>query len=286
MKFKIAAIVFCLFLFGVGAFLVQSSRQSNRSLLSENEAYLEYCKEATEKEELFVAFKRNPIYNLFHEGMNFEEGQEHLRIAFLQTPELFDSHILEKIRRLDCIGCPRVHNYGFVGPFSPSTLHYLKIASDLKLRFGEIKHMSVIEINGGSGGLCKTLHDIFDIDRYTIIDTEESSGLTKKHLKMQGLSHVQCITPSEMKLLKCDLLISIGGMTEASKSLQKRYIKHLLPGAERGYLVCHFFPRHFGLKGLKKRELIERIRQTFPIEIHPENPPTGKENCVITWPAV
>lgn len=287
MKVKIAAVVLCLALFGVGAFISKNKRSSNaQSQFSDNELYLQYCKEAAEDDTLFAAFKRNPIYNLFYEGMTFEEGNDHLRIAFAQTPEIFDSRLLEKIRRLDCIGRPHVHNYGFAGPFSPSTLYYMKIASDLKLRFGEIDRLSVIEINGGSGGLCKVLHDIFDIDQYTIVDLGESAELSKKHLSKQGLSHVQFITPEEMKLMECDLLISYGGMTDASKSLQKRYIKHLLPGALRGYLICHFFPRHYGLKGFRKGELIERIQQVFPIEIQPEQPPTGKENCILTWSAV
>ncbi len=253
--------------------------------LTQNEDFLAFCKEAAASPDVFKYFKRNPIYNLFYENLSYEDGKKILKGIKEKMPELLESDLLERIRKMDCLGGPHIYDFGSIGPFSATTLHYLKFAGDLKKAFGPMNELRIIEIGVGCGGLCKVLHEVFDIEHYAIIDLPESLELARKHLSALGLHHIRYFTPDEIKLEPSDLLISYQGFTESSAPLQKRYIRKLFASAARGYLLCHFFPKHFNLRSMQKKELLQSIQtRQKEVMIHPEEQSgIDEKNYVLTW---
>lgn len=283
MKWKITLVIlFSACFFIAIAKLNFNSKNDSLTQLMNNELFLKFCDEASSNSEMFQEFKRSPIYNLFHENVTFEEAQRFLSHLELYAPVLLEEDLLARLRKIDCVGGPFVHSFNSVGPFSPTTLMYLKIAGELKRIFGEMKDLCVIEIGGGSGGLCKVLHEVFNIKRYTIIDFKESAKLAKAHLQALGLEHVQFLTPDKLKLESCDLLISYNGFSESNVSLQKRLIKQFFSSAQRGYLNCSFYPKHYPLHALNKQQLMRKIKsQQSEIEIYSEE----QNAFILTWGA-
>lgn len=207
-----------------------------------------------------------------------------LDLIVKRTPELLDKDLLERVRRIDCLGGPKVDYFGSVGPFSATTLFYLKIAGDIKRIFGDVKNLMVIEIGGGCGSLCKVLHEVLDIEQYVIIDVPECIELARKHLAALDLHHVRFLTPDEVNFEACDLLISCYGFSQSSAPLQKRYLKKLFPAAARGYFMCGFYPKQYQTFSMDKNNLLKRIQKVKKeIQIYPEEPTSGNQNFLLTW---
>lgn len=289
MKWKIVVAIFFTACFCTGWFVRNGDMSFKRKRetpkqMTNHPAFLSFCKEAIKDPTIFSQFKRHPMYTLFHENVTFEEGLEVIKILKERSPELLDECILEEVRRVDFLGEPKVYQFEPIGPFSPTTLLYLKMAGDIKKMFGPMERLRIVEIGGGSGGFCKVLHEVLDIEHYTIIDLPEASQLAKKFLREMGLNHVHFMTPEEINLQPYDLLISYNGFTESNRSLQRRYIKKLFPYASKGYLVCNFYPRQFRVGSYDREDLLAHIQtKQKQIQLHPEEPSTGEKNFVLTW---
>lgn len=284
MWWKSFVLIFFVSVFGLGFFFQKGPKHVPSKQMTEIPAFLSFCEEAAKDPEVFKKFKQNPIYALFHDNGTFEEGRYFLKRMKKNFPEFLDPTLLEKVRTIDCIGSPKIHDFGSVGPFSPSTLHYLKIAADLKSQFGKLENARIIEIGGESGALCKVLHEVLDVERYVIVNLKEPLALIQKHLGKLGLKHVQYVTPDELKLEPSDLLISTHGFSESSSPLQKRYMRKLFSGAKHGFVYCRFYPKQFQLMSMKKDLLLKRAKRCCRnISLLPEDPPTGSENFILTW---
>ena len=255
------------------------------SSVSDNGVYPQFCHRAARDEQLFAKFKTEPIYNLMQEYTSYEEGKKYLEIIQKQTEDLLSSQNLEKFRKNDLIGSPKMFVFEPWGLFSPSTLRYIKVASDLRRNFGNLEGMRVVEIGGGYGGQCKILSDLFHFSSYTIVDISASLELAKKYLTLSGLSQITYLTPEQLpNECNCDLVISNYGFTESTARLQKQYLDKIFCHAKRGYVTCNFFPKHFRVRPLEKEMLlkkIESIRKNH--EILQEEPLTGRDNFILVW---
>ncbi len=261
------------------------SKKKSASQVTNVEAFRHFCKNAVASPQLFAHFKSDPIYTLFYENASEEEGRVHLSLIGQRTPELLSPAILEKVSLNDTLGSPKTYHFEGAGTFSPTTLRYLKVASDLKRSFQSLDGMKIIEIGGGYGGQCKILFDLFDIASYTIIDLPEGLELTKKYLQALGVtSRVHFLKPTQVESQECDLLISNYGFTESSAALQSHYFDALLRRAPRGYMTCNFFYKHFRVRPWTKEGLLKKL-SSLPIKMHvlPEEPQIGEENFVVIW---
>src|SRR5437868_460172 len=79
---------------------------------------------------LFSQFKKLPQYRIVLEHLDYEVGSDYLHAIREQSPELL--HKCDLFRANDILGNPVVYSYGDFGSFSPTTLRYIKVASDLK----------------------------------------------------------------------------------------------------------------------------------------------------------
>lgn len=249
--------------------------------LAENPEYLELCKQTLVDEGIFKNFKRQPLYALFKEYTTFDEGKQFLDVIYRDSPDLLNPLLMKKFHSNDLIGNPQTFFYSRIGLFSPSTLRYIKMVSDLRRHFGNLDGKKIVEIGSGYGGQCKILSDLFAFESYTLVDMRESLELAKKYLSQFDFA----LKSEEIENIKeADLVISQFGFTELNAKLQKYYIKKILSKAKRGFLMCNFFPKTYGMQALSEKDLLKALKQAgISYEILPEEPLTGKNHFIIMW---
>jgi len=280
--------ILCLFFISLYVFCKIESKDSfvdkkTKICIADNEDYPAFCHLAANDEYYFNEFKRSWAFNLVHESFTYEEGRDCLILMLSRYPKFLEK--VEAFRANDLYGNPRTFKYPFVGNFSPTTLHYMKVAGDLKQIFGNLNGLTIVEIGGGYGGQCKILSDLFQFEKYILIDLPEPLELAKKYVQKHGISNVLFYTFDEIPFLKStDLVLSNYTFTECEKKLQKKMIQNILMGSKRGYLICNFYPKKFGVSSLSKQQLLKPLKEyRFNLRELPEEPKTGKENFVLIW---
>jgi hypothetical protein len=246
---------------------------------SDDGLYPVFCHNAAENPALFANFKRAPVYTKILEHVNYEFGASYLQIALRQSPEFRLS--LDGVRENDRIGNPVIYKYGEFGCFSPTTLRYLKVASDLKKHFGTIRDMKIVEIGGGYGGQCLVLSKLFSIGSYTIIDLPGPLELTKKYLESHGITNVRYISANDVsKMDPYDLVLSNYAYSECNKKIEDEYLEKVLCSAAKGYLTCN----DCDSRTYTKAELMQRLNKVLAnIVEFPEEPVTDVGNYIVVW---
>ena len=216
--------------------LFASMAPSHPTSATDFDAYTSYCQKAADDPETFAHFKASNVYQIVTEHLSYDQGKQHLDLILEQSPEFLSR--LESFRTNDSIGDPPTFYYSQTGKISPTTLHYVKIASDLSLLFGDLNGASIVEIGGGYGGQCKIISDLYDFKKYTIVDLPGPLALTKKYLAAQGVTNVEFKTFDEVISNETfDLLISNYSYTECSAEMQEKYDREILSHSSRGYMI-------------------------------------------------
>jgi hypothetical protein len=259
---------------------------------ADNSIYPGVCTAAANDPHEFNRFKRNCLLNLYFENETFEEGKKYLQAIKIQSPGFLTK--FEQIRKNDLLGTPRQFDYGIDGLFSPSTLHYAKIASDLEAYFGSLDGFKVVEIGGGYGGQCMVLSRLFSLKNYTLVDLPKCLDLSQKYLADLGISNVEFLPIDHIaKVQECDVVFSYFSFSELDRSLQMDYFKKLVGSAKRGYLICA--PAHWKeipyssydyirIKPLSQEAMVNAlIKKGKKVEVFNEDPPTGKGHFILAW---
>lgn len=229
----------------------------------------------------FENFKRNNIYREILEHVTKDEGQKYLKI--LQSRK---DGILEKARNSvlvsDKLGNPIKFNYdGYESPFSPTTLRYVKVASDLAYLFG--KNLgNIVEIGCGYGGQALVNDQLLNVKSFKLFDLPFVNKLIERYLDNQVLNGVYktAVIDDELKVQN-DLVISNYAFSEMPKALQKIYIDKILSQSRKGYLIMNS-----GISGSRSigKYSIEELRVLLPnFEIFEEEPLTSIHNYLIAW---
>ncbi|MBS0620549.1 MAG: putative sugar O-methyltransferase [Verrucomicrobia bacterium] len=250
--------------------------------VSDYREFTEFCQRAADNSEVFASFRQSSTYQAILEHVGFECGRMYLDIILKQSPEFLDQ--IDRFRTNDTIGGPATYYYDETGVISPTTLRYVKVASDLKLLFGDALYdSSIIEIGGGYGGQCKILSDLCHFKKYTIVDLPGPLALIKRYLEALNIENVTLRTFDEViEGENFDLVISNYGYTECSPSMQEKYAREILANARRGYMTC-------SEGGEKKVESFDRLRRHgISFFERPETPPigfcqNGDPNYVVIW---
>ena len=118
---------------------------------SDNGRYALAVSNILQNQYLFDNFKRNSDYCKVLEHVNQAQGQEYLNVIRSRSNDFFDLS-LSTLLLWDQIGNPRKFKFqGVDNLLSPTTLRYIKVASDLFLLFGK-KLNRIAEIGGGMAG--------------------------------------------------------------------------------------------------------------------------------------
>ena len=257
-----------------------SGSVKNRSQ-SDDGLYLGSIQKFLSSQNSFDNFKQDPFYQMILEHTSRDLGQEYLNIIKQQTPEFLDESI-ELYKQNDELGNADVYDYDDIGLVSPSTLYYLKIASDLKVLFQNNIGGKIAEIGCGYGGQALILDRVFELNKNILFDIDIVGELTSRYLEHFTL-HGSYVTTTLNKVTSqnYDLVISNYAFSELPASLQKKYIEKVLANSSRGYLIMNS-GRDGGIK--EDRLTLAELKDLLPeFEIFDEKPLTAPQNYVIVW---
>jgi predicted O-methyltransferase YrrM len=208
--------------------------------ISDTRAFPARAAAAAQDDALFASFKRDPEFRVVIENLTCEHGRHYLDTALRQTPWLAGQ--LDRFRENDRIGSPQVCDYGDLGSFSPTTLRYVKVLSDLSRLFGSLEGARIVEIGGGYGGQCHVISAAARPGSYTLVDLEPVLMLQRRYLKELGVPEVRFATADELEPARdYDLVISNYAFSECTRPVQQRYIEQILARSARGYITCNWF---------------------------------------------
>jgi hypothetical protein len=238
---------------------------------------------AVNNENCFVHFKQNPFFNLLWENLSEGDGHKWLKTIDENYPSLKGK--FEDFRVVDCVGSPRVFEYGEIGTFSPSTLRLVALAGELQSRVGGWEGQRGIQIGADFGGLCTILHAISEFASYTLVDLPEQLALAEKCLKACGLTNVVYLTPEQLPKGACyDLVVSDRSFSEFDRTHQELFFERILSCANAGFLLGRVFPKHYGVVPMNLDELKRRFekRGTF-YKWEMQEPTLEDENYLICF---
>lgn len=245
--------------------------------LSDNQSYPQVCLNASQDDQAFNEFKRNPVYTQILEHTTEEQGAAYLNIISNRSPIL---EAMTEFAKNDLYGNPIKCIYGNLGEISPSTLRYIKVLVDLEAQFGSLDGLNIVEIGCGYGGQCRILNTYFRPTTYCLVDIKPALSLAQRFLDNFILPSVMSYrTMNELESRKCDLLISNYAFSELPRAIQDVYLEKIVLNASRGYMTYnHINPTEFGSYSAE-----EIVRKIPGAKISPEEPLTYTGNCIVTW---
>jgi len=248
---------------------------------SDNGRYLAEILRILNNENLFSNFKRSKIYNEILEHVDFTSGEKYLNILKKRN----DNFLLKGLNSIllnDDIGNPIKYFYKDIDiPLSPTTLRYLKVASDLNGLFGN-NLGNTAEIGCGYGGQAKVNDQLFKINMQTLFDLPIVNKLIDKYLNLDLLNGayktelINKILPS-----KYDLVISNYAFSELPSKLQEVYLKKVITRSKKGYLNMNSGLGGFFSKGAMSVSENSKFLNNF--EIFDEDPIFSRYNYILVW---
>lgn len=248
---------------------------------SENGKYGAVVTKALSNQKAFDTFKRKRAYRKILEHVSRAQGEDYLKIVSSRKDGLLEV-ALETVFKSDDVGSPVKHQYECVEPaLSPTTLRYLKVASDLKGLFGEGVDR-IAEIGCGYGGQTLVNDQLLKFRYATLFDLPFVNELIRKYLNTMLLNGAYRVaTINETLPENYDLVVSNYAFSELPTILQQAYIRKVVANAKRGYLTMNS-----GLGGKRSvgKLSLEQLQELLPpFEIYEEEPLTSPFNYIIVW---
>lgn len=230
-------------------------------------AYPSFCRRASRNETVFAGFKRDPVYTKVLEHVTCEQGELYLRRFTEQSAGLEGA--LQRFRENDRLGGPNTCDYGSYGRFSPTTLRYAKVLSDLLALFGSLDGMRIVEIGGGYGGQCFITSLVARPGSYTLIDLDSVLNLQETYLRRLGVHDVRYVSYDRLpRHDEYDLIVSNYAFSECTRTTQENYVNRVLQRSARGYLTYNWLSPDWAGAAFSREELLAAIpgsRFTLPV---------------------
>lgn len=249
--------------------------------------YNHVCNRAVRDDNFFDRFKSHPDYKVVLEHVSFDQGRKYLEAIEKQDPELLNR--VQAFQKNDQIGSPEVHKYP-LGDFSPTTLRYMKVLSDLRVEFGSLVPLNLIEIGPAYGGQCAAIALGEGFATYTGVDLPASLRLMRKYLGKLDIENVFFKTQEELgEQGPYDLVVSNYAISECRRGIQDDYIKKVLKHCPRGYITYNAVDRpvneRFEWFPYGLTEFTDILSKHHSLNVREEYPQTGNKtpNMLITW---
>jgi len=255
--------------------------KQNRSISDDGE-YVEAVLKAVYDYEAFTRFKQDLRYTRVLEHLSAQQGGLFLEIILADSPDLV-ARIID-FKKNDLEGGATTYPYEGIGEISPSTLRYVKIASDLRKIFGETAFWNVAEIGIGYGGQPLVLDEIFKFNGYHLFDLLPLLKLPSRYLECHVLNNSYRLFTLNRHdgLADYDLAIINYAFSELPSRLQIKYIDKIFSRSRRGCLTMNSGLENFVYKD-DKLSLLELRARLPKFEVIEERPLTGLNNYIIVW---
>jgi putative sugar O-methyltransferase len=229
----------------------------------------------------FENFKRDDVYREILEHVTNDEGFKYLKILKSRNDGILEK-ALSTVLLSDELGNPIKFNYkGYKLSFSPTTLRYVKVASDLYKLFGN-NLGNIAEIGCGYGGQALVNDQLLNVNSSKLFDLPFVNKLINRYLANQDFKGVyKTAIIDDEYVSKYDLVISNYAFSEMPKELQKIYIDKIISHSKSGYLTMNS-----GISGSRSvgKFSIDELRLLLPkFEVFEEDPLTSPHNYIIAW---
>lgn len=248
---------------------------------SEDGHYANAILSSLKSQKSFDNFKRNYHYKEILEHVSKDQGEIYLNILQNRNDQILEKG-LKTVLIDDSVGNPFKYNYHkYKILMSPTTLRYLKVASDIRGLFG-IKFGIVAEIGCGYGGQAYVNDQLLNVEKAKLFDLPFVNNLIDRYLNSYLLrGSYETTVINQFKAQKFDLVISNYAFSELPCLLQKLYIRKVLSNSEKGYLTMN---SGIGGKRSKNKLSLNELRDLLPaFEVIQEEPLTSKYNYIIIW---
>lgn len=240
-------------------------------------------------------FKADPRYRIVLEHVTQPQGEEYAQVAQQAAGERW-GELLALLPQIaaenDRYGCPAQDSFPALGlACSPSNLRYfcqaIQIWRHLE-RLG-LRHVEVVELGGGYGGLALYLHRLAPqfpaaLGRYSIVDLPEVGRLQAAYLGALGVpvETVNGLRPDLQFVPNPDrFLVSNYAWSEFDRETHDWYRERLVRGCAHGFIVWNFHQVFQGFEKPLGGPLYPFV--DAPLTTEPERPSTGTGNKVVTW---
>lgn len=268
---------------GVFFFLVIfcSSLHANDSVTARIADYRTVCLEASESDEMYAKFRRNPTYVEIFDCNNSYSFVRYIRDNMARL-----SPHLKEFEKLDQIGGTNTKFYPKLGKFSPATLRYIFVSDHILKLFELPEHSHIVQIGAGFGGQCYILSRLTPFIEYTMFDLPEEKLLINRVLSDLGVGNAKSTNLQIFsKSSPIDLLISNYGFSECSYATQMEYFEKVIKHADRGYLLYNQHAQPiYGVDAMTAEQFFALLtKHGMNPKMHKEPIPTAKNNYLITW---
>lgn len=248
---------------------------------SENGIYLTAILNILKNQKYFENFKRNYLYKETLEHVSEKQGAEYLEVLKTNNIEIFNLAI-KTVLLSDSQGNPFKFKYNDCQiPLSPTTLRYVKVASDLEKLFGK-ELGDVVEIGCGYGGQTLVNDQLLNVRKATLFDLPLVNKLIDRYLDaylLRGAFKTTVLNKESVS--EYDLVISNYAFSELPKELQLKYIDKVLSHCKKGYLTMN---DGLGTERSIGKLSFKELSSFLPkFEILEEKPLTGQHNYIIVW---
>lgn len=255
-------------------------KKDGRSSESDNGIYINRVNKFLNNDKSFENFKRDPLYSTILEHLSKGQGSEYLDWIKNFDPTLYKNLYEKKITN-DLVGNPIKYSFNGIKA-SPNTLRYIKIASEIKLLFGDDIGNHIIEIGGGYGGQLVQIDSSFKLKSYTICDLEPVNKLIEKYVeKVKIKCELKTRTLNDIENKVFDFLISNYAFSELEKEIQLKYLQ-IIKKSKRGYMIMN--SGDGGVYDYKERLTKKYLLSQIPnSKVINESPCSYNKNYVIIW---
>jgi hypothetical protein len=267
------------------------------------DSYMAACREAVHADAAFAAFKRDGRYRAVLEHVTPEQGGDYLVEIGRNAPDMLQSHVFDRFLTNDSIGSPLTHWFAAIQGFaSPTTLRYVKVASDLERLFGRarLRNATVVEIGVGYGGQAKVLCDWFQhLRQVHLVDLPVVCQLADKYAtRFPVLKRVAqtCDTtaladPAHASTVALEKALNDGdgglvlgmsnyALTECDEAVRTAYVRRIVSRCRYGYITVNSL---HGKVADSFRAVLESSLPRCVVFRIAEAPITSHENHILVW---
>tara|TARA_B100001121_G_scaffold302416_1_gene315004 strand:- start:2094 stop:2945 length:852 start_codon:yes stop_codon:yes gene_type:complete len=254
---------------------------------SSNKKYPEYCKIASEDNEVFQNFRNNSSYTSVLEHVSPELSKEYYQA--LKNLNYSDDYIYSICKILDQPGNPRkIKVNNSISELTGSSLRYLYTGLDIKNKLNLNKVINIVEIGAGYGGQSVILDKILPIENYFYVDLQEVNQLIDRFVGNFNVNFNYTFNTLEDKFdfdSEFDLVISNYAFSELPRNLQNLALNKIINNSKNGYMIIN----SHGLEKnifLKKYDLhtVDELKKLIPnLLILEEYPQSHKNNKLLTF---
>ena len=254
---------------------------------SSNKRYPEYCKIASEDNEVFQNFRNNSSYTSVLEHVSPQLSKEYYQA--LKNLNYSDDYIYSICKILDQPGNPRkIKVSNSISELTGSSLRYLYTGLDIKNKLNLKKMINVVEIGAGYGGQSVILDKILPIENYFYVDLKEVNQLIDRFVGNFNVNFNYTFNSLEDKFdydSEFDLVISNYAFSELPRNLQNLALNKIINNSKNGYMIInsHGLEKNIFLKKYDFHT-VDELKKLIPnLLILEEYPQSHKNNKLLTF---